>query len=91
MPTKPFRIGHSPDPDDAFMFYAMAQGAVKVPGWRIEQVTEDIQSLNVRAMQGELEITAVSAGAYPRVSHLYGIMASGASLGRNYGPVVVSK
>jgi len=88
---KKFRIGHSPDPDDAFMFYAMSKGAVTLPGYDIVPVAEDIQSLNVRAIQGELEITAVSAGAYPRVAHLYGIMASGASLGRNYGPVVVGK
>jgi 1,4-dihydroxy-6-naphthoate synthase len=90
-PDKVFRVGHSPDPDDAFMFYAMAQGAVKVPGWRIEQVTEDIQSLNVRAFEGELEMTAISAHAYPRVADKYGILHCGASMGRNYGPIVVSK
>jgi len=88
---KVFRVGHSPDPDDAFMFYAMAQGAVKVPGWRIEQVTEDIQSLNVRAFKAELEMTAISAHAYPRVADKYGILHCGASMGRNYGPIVVSK
>ncbi len=86
-----FRIGHSPDPDDAFMFYAMAKGVVKVPGWRIEHVMEDIQSLNVRAVQGELEMTAISAHAFPRVAHRYGILHCGASMGRNYGPIVVSR
>ncbi len=88
---KVFRIGHSPDPDDAFMFYAMAKGVVKVPGWRIEHVMEDIQSLNVRAFQGELEMTAISAHAYPKVAHRYGILHCGASMGRNYGPILVSK
>ena len=90
-PDKVFRIGHSPDPDDAFMFYALAQGVVKVPGWKIEHVMEDIQSLNVRAFRGELEMTAISAHAYPKVADRYGILHCGASMGRNYGPIVVSK
>jgi 1,4-dihydroxy-6-naphthoate synthase len=89
--SKLFRVGHSPDPDDAFMFYALAQGAVKVPGWRFEHVMEDIQSLNVRAFKGDLEMTAISAHAYPRVADKYGILHCGASMGRNYGPIVVSK
>jgi len=89
--TKLFRVGHSPDPDDAFMFYALAQGAVKVPGWRIEHVMEDIQSLNVRAFKGDLEMTAISAHAYPKVADRYGLLHCGASMGRNYGPIVVSK
>jgi 1,4-dihydroxy-6-naphthoate synthase len=88
---KAFRIGHSPDPDDAFMFYAMAKGVVKMPGWKIEHVMEDIQSLNVRAFKGDLEMTAISAHAYPKVAHKYGILHSGASMGRNYGPIVISK
>lgn len=89
--AKVFRVGHSPDPDDAFMFYALAKGVVGVPGWTFEQVTEDIQSLNVRAMKGDLEMTAISAHAYPRVADRYGILHCGASMGRNYGPIVVSK
>jgi 1,4-dihydroxy-6-naphthoate synthase len=88
---KTFRIGHSPDPDDAFMFYAMAKGVVKMPGWKIEHVMEDIQSLNVRAFKGDLEMTAISAHAYPKVAHKYGILHSGASMGRNYGPIIISK
>jgi len=88
---KIFRIGHSPDPDDAFMFYAMAKGIVKIPGWRIEHVMEDIQTLNKRAFSGELEMTAISAHAYPKVADKYGILHSGASMGRGYGPVIVSK
>jgi 1,4-dihydroxy-6-naphthoate synthase len=88
---KTFRIGHSPDPDDAFMFYAMAKGIVKIPGYKIEHVMEDIQSLNKRAFSGELEMTAISAHAYPKVADKYGILHSGASMGRGYGPVIVSK
>ena len=88
---KPFHIGHSPDPDDAFMFYAMAKGVVKMPGWKIDHVMEDIQTLNVRAFKGELEMTAISAHAYPKVADKYGILASGASMGRNYGPIIISK
>jgi 1,4-dihydroxy-6-naphthoate synthase len=88
---KVFRIGHSPDPDDAFMFYAMAKGIVKIPGWRIEHVMEDIQTLNKRAFSGELEMTAISAHAYPKVADRYGILHCGASMGRGYGPIVISK
>jgi 1,4-dihydroxy-6-naphthoate synthase len=88
---KVFRVGHSPDPDDAFMFFALAKGVVKVPGWRFEPVTEDIQSLNVRALKAELEVTAISAHAYPKVADRYALLHCGASMGRNYGPVVISK
>ena len=84
------RIGHSPDPDDAFMFYAFAKGHVTIEGFRIEQVLEDIESLNKRALRGELEVTAISAGSYPRVADKYRIMACGASVGRNYGPIIIS-
>jgi 1,4-dihydroxy-6-naphthoate synthase len=73
------------------MFYAMAKGIVKIPGFRIEHVMEDIQTLNKRAFSGELEMTAISAHAYPRVAHKYGILHSGASMGRGYGPVIISK
>jgi 1,4-dihydroxy-6-naphthoate synthase len=86
-----FRVGHSPDPDDAFMFYALAKGVVKVPGLRFEHVMEDIQTLNVRAFKGELEMTAISAHAFPRVADRYGLLHCGASMGRNYGPIVISK
>ncbi len=85
------RVGHSPDPDDAFMFYGLASGKVKLEGITIEHVMEDIQSLNVRAMEGELEVTAISAHAYPYVADKYWIMATGASMGEGYGPVIVSK
>ncbi len=88
MPT--LRVGHSPDPDDASMFYAFATGKVTVQGYEVKQVLEDIQSLNRRAATGELEVTAISAGAYPSLADRYRIMACGSSVGRNYGPIVVS-
>jgi 1,4-dihydroxy-6-naphthoate synthase len=85
------RIGHSPDPDDAFMFYGLSSGKVKLDGIVIEHMLEDIQSLNVRAMKGELEVTAISAHAYPSVANNYWIMRTGASMGEGYGPVLISK
>lgn len=85
------RVGHSPDPDDAFMFYGLAHGAVKIRDYRIEHVLEDIESLNRRAAAKELEVTAISAHAYPRVADAYHILATGASMGRGYGPILASK
>lgn len=87
---KLFRIGHSPDPDDAFMFYALSTGRVKIAGYVIEHALEDIESLNHRAMRGEYEMTAISAHAYPLVADRYQVMMTGASMGRGYGPVVVA-
>ena len=89
--TSVLRVGHSPDPDDAFMFYGLAHGHVRIRDFRIEHVLEDIESLNRRAAARELEVTAISAHAYPRVADAYHIMATGASMGRGYGPVVVAK
>jgi 1,4-dihydroxy-6-naphthoate synthase len=85
------RIGHSPDPDDAFMFYGLSFGKVKLDGIKIEHILDDIQSLNERALKGELELTAISAHAYPYLSDKYWIMSTGASMGEGYGPVLVSK
>ena len=85
------RVGHSPDPDDAFMFCALAKGAVRIREYQVEHVLEDIESLNDRALAGELPITAISAHAYLSVADRYWIMATGASMGEGYGPVVVSK
>ncbi len=90
-PAPILRIGHSPDPDDAFMFCALARGAVRVRDFQVEHVLEDIESLNDRALAGELPVTAISAHAYLSVAHRYWIMASGASMGEGYGPVVVSR
>ena len=89
--TQVLRFGHSPDPDDAFMFYGFAAGAVKVRDFRVEHVLEDIESLNRRAETAELEITAVSAHAYARLADRYWIMRTGASVGRGYGPIVVAR
>lgn len=91
MIEKIIRVGHSPDPDDAFMFYGLSSGKVKIPGITIQHQLEDIQSLNIRALQGELEVTAISAHAFAYVADKYWIMSTGASMGEGYGPVIVSK
>lgn len=91
MDSKIITIGHSPDPDDAFMFYGLSSGKVKLDGIIVHHMLEDIQSLNMRAMNGELEVTAISAHAYPFVADKYWIMATGASMGEGYGPVLISK
>ncbi len=85
------RIGHSPDSDDAFMFYAIANGLIPTDGFEIVQVAEDIESLNKRAVNGELEVTAISVHAYAYVANHYALMPCGASIGDRYGPLVVSK
>jgi 1,4-dihydroxy-6-naphthoate synthase len=84
------RLGHSPDPDDAFMFWALANGRVDTRGFEIEQVTEDIQTLNLWALEGRLEVTALSLHAYPFVQDRYALLPHGASMGDGYGPVVVA-
>ena len=85
------RIGHSPDADDAFMFYALTAGKVTIPGARVEHVLEDIESLNRRARTGELEVTAVSAATYVLVADRYRLMDAGASMGKGYGPILVAR
>lgn len=85
------RLGHSPDPDDAFMFYGIASGKVTSDKIDFEHVIEDIQSLNRRALNKELETTAISAHGYLKVQDDYRIMSCGASMGEGYGPIVVSK
>ncbi len=89
--TIPIRIGHSPDPDDAFMFYALAHEKIDMRGFKVEHVIEDIESLNQRALKGELEVTAVSCHAYAYLADQYVVMRSGASVGDNYGPILVAK
>ena len=88
---KTLSIGHSPDADDAFMFYGLASGRVKVDGYRVDHVLEDIESLNRRARAAELDVTAISAAAYPSLASLYRIMSCGASVGRRYGPIVLAR
>lgn len=85
------RAGHSPDPDDAFMFYAIAHDKIKTDGIKFSHVIEDIESLNRRAFQAELEVTALSAFAFFQVADRYALMPCGASIGDNYGPILVSK
>ena len=84
------RLGHSPDPDDAFMFWALMKGRVDARGFEFEQVTEDIQTLNLWALEGRLEVTALSLHAYPFVQDRYALLPHGASMGDGYGPVVVA-
>lgn len=90
-PTESFTLGHSPDPDDAFMFYAMAKDKIDLRGYRFEHRLEDIQTLNERAQRGELDISAISIHAYAHVSDKYALLPCGASMGDGYGPVVIRK
>jgi 1,4-dihydroxy-6-naphthoate synthase len=85
------KLGHSPDPDDAFMFYGMASGKVVSDKIDFIHVIEDIQTLNKRALNGELEVTAISVHAYLHVQDKYRILSCGASMGEGYGPIVVAK
>jgi 1,4-dihydroxy-6-naphthoate synthase len=85
------RLGHSPDPDDAFMFWGLAAGRVDGRGFEFEHVLEGIQTLNEWALEGRLEVTAISLHTYPFVQDRYVILPHGASMGSGYGPVVVSK
>ena len=86
-----FTLGHSPDPDDAFMFYAMAENKIDLRGYRFEHRLEDIQTLNERAVRGELHISAVSVHAYAYAATKYALLPCGASMGDGYGPVVIRK
>lgn len=90
--TKNIRFGHSPDPDDAFMFYAFAYETIPMRGFKVTHVIEDIESLNQRALKNaELEVTAVSCHAYAYLADKYAVMRSGASIGEKYGPILVSR
>ena len=89
--SRPLTLGHSPDPDDAFMFWALASGAIDTEGFTFEQILEDIQSLNERAGREELDITAVSAHAYAYLSDRYILLPCGASMGDGYGPLLVAR
>ncbi|PYK83667.1 MAG: ABC transporter substrate-binding protein [Verrucomicrobia bacterium] len=88
---KVFTLGHSPDPDDAFMFYAIAKNKIDLRGYRFEHRLEDIQTLNERATRGELHISAVSIHAYAYVADKYALLPCGASMGDGYGPIVIRK
>jgi len=90
MQMQTLQLGHSPDPDDAFMFYGLAKGKLDTGGYRFEHVLQDIQTLNQRAMKGELEITAISIHAYPYVAARYALTSCGSSMGDQYGPMVIA-
>jgi 1,4-dihydroxy-6-naphthoate synthase len=85
------RVGHSPDPDDAFMFWAIATGRVDTRGLELKQVLKDIQTLNAWAIEGQLEVTAISLATYPLVQERYALLPHGASMGSGYGPIVVAR
>ncbi len=86
-----YTLGHSPDPDDAFMFYAMAEKKIDLRGYEFEHILQDIQTLNERAMRGELHISAISIHAYAFVLEKYALLPCGASMGDNYGPMIVCR
>ena len=85
------RLGHSPDPDDAFMFYGLAKEKFSTGPYRFEHVMQDIQTLSHRARTGDLEITAISVHAYPYVADKYALTSCGSSMGDQYGPMVIAK
>src|SRR5262245_16316199 len=89
--TDVFTLGHSPDPDDAFMFYAIAKNKIDLRGYRFEHRLEDIQTLNERAQRGELHISAISIHAYAYVADKYALLPCGPSMGDGYGPLLVRK
>ena len=91
MAQRTLRLGHSPDPDDAFMFYGLAKDLIPTGPWRFEHVLQDIQTLSDRATRGELEITAISIHAYPYVADKYALTSCGSSMGDKYGPMVVCR
>ncbi len=85
------RLGHSPDPDDAFMFWALTTDMVERRGFEFEQVLQDIQTLNAWAREGRLDVTAISLATYPLVQDRYALLPHGASIGSGYGPIVVAR
>ncbi len=91
MQSRTLTLGHSPDPDDAFMFYGLAKELIPTHGFHFEHILQDIQTLNERATRGELDISAISIHAYAYVSDKYALLPSGASMGDGYGPMLVAK
>ncbi len=87
--TQALSLGHSPDPDDAFMFFALAENKINTHGWSFEHTLQDIQTLNERATRGELAISAISIHAYAYVLDKYALLPCGASMGDGYGPMLV--
>jgi 1,4-dihydroxy-6-naphthoate synthase len=89
--SRHIRIGHTPDPDDAFMFYALAREKLDTGPIRFQHLLEGIETLNAWALDGRLEVTAISAHAYAYVGDRYRLLPHGASIGRNYGPILVAR
>lgn len=87
---KQIQVGHSPDADDAFMFYALSYGKIDTAGYRFEHILRDIETLNRWAFEKKLEVTALSVHAFAHVADQYALMPHGASIGDNYGPIVVA-
>jgi 1,4-dihydroxy-6-naphthoate synthase len=91
MAQQTLTLGHSPDPDDAFMFYGLAKELIPSGGYKFTHILQDIQMLNERATRGELDITAISIHAYAYVSNHYALLPAGASMGDGYGPLLVAR
>ena len=91
MPKRVITVGHSPDPDDAFMFYALAHDKIDTGDLLFSHELQDIETLNRRALRGELEVTAVSIHAYAHLLDKYALLPSGCSMGDRYGPMVVAR
>ncbi len=91
MPKRVITVGHSPDPDDAFMFYALAHDKIDTGGLQFKHELQDIETLNRRALRGELDLTAVSIHAYAHLIDKYALLPSGCSMGDRYGPMVVAR
>jgi len=91
MAARQITIGHSPDPDDAFMFYALTQGKLDTGGLKIKYHVADIETLNHKAVEGELEVTALSVHAYGYTMDKYALLECGGSFGDGVGPIVVAK
>src|SRR5438309_3834746 len=91
MTTQLITVGHSPDPDDAFMFYALAHDKLDTGALEFRHELQDIETLNRRALRGELEVTAVSIHAYAYLLDRYALLPSGCSMGDRYGPMVVAR
>jgi 1,4-dihydroxy-6-naphthoate synthase len=91
MDKREITLGHSPDPDDAFMFYALAADKIETEGLAFRHIIEDIETLNRRAMQAELDVTAISIHAYSYVLDHYALLTSGASIGDGFGPLVIAR
>ena len=90
VPVREISVAHSPDSDDAFMFYGLATNKIRVPGLKFNHTLTDIETLNRKAMEGFYDVTAISFHAYPYIQHKYALMPCGGSVGDKYGPMVVA-